>query len=167
MKNMNFLRAGELHRRVGRQAAQQDRPVGCTLRRACGLHNKMAYRKGWAGGLPFSAVHPTLFWNPPDRLFVQPAILSSVQPAESSRFLFGNTVTEPPGKSYGIKIYFANAVFHSYPIHSVRTEANHLGFTKPSSCLLLWCNYLLEAASLRHNRNSSGNNNGTFMHPND
>jgi len=55
----------------------------------------------------------------------------------------------------------------SYPIHSESTEANHLGFTKPSSCLLLWCNYLIEAASLRHNRNSSGNNSGTFMHPND
>jgi len=47
------------------------------------------------------------------------------------------------------------------------TETNHLGFTKPYSCLLLWCNILLEAASLRRNRNSNGNNNGIFMHPND
>jgi len=34
MKNMNFLWAGKLHRRAGRQAALQDGPVGCTLRRA-------------------------------------------------------------------------------------------------------------------------------------
>jgi len=61
MKNMNFPWAGELHRRVGRQAAQQDRPVGCTLGQAGGLHIKLAYGKGWAGGLAFSAVHPTLF----------------------------------------------------------------------------------------------------------
>jgi len=40
-------------------------------------------------------------------------------------------------------------------MRSLSTEANHLGFTKPSSCLLLWCNYLLEAASRRHNRNSN------------
>jgi len=50
-------------------------------------------------------------------------------------------------------------------MRSVNTEANHLDFTKPSSCLVLCCNYLLEVASLRHNRNSSGNSNGTFMHP--
>jgi len=41
-------------------------------------------------------------------------------------------------------------------VRSLSTEANHLGF-KPSSCLLLWCNYLLGAASMRHNRNSNGN----------
>jgi len=52
-------------------------------------------------------------------------------------------------------------------MRSLSTEANHLGFTKPSSYLLLWCNILLEAASLGHSRNSNGNSNGTFMHPND
>ena len=31
MKNMNFPWAGELHRRAGWQAAQQDRPLDCTL----------------------------------------------------------------------------------------------------------------------------------------
>jgi len=41
-----------------------------------------------------------------------------------------------------------------YPMRSLSTEANHLGFTNPSSCLLLWCNYLLEAGWLRHNKNS-------------
>jgi len=50
---------------------------------------------------------------------------------------------------------------------SLSTEANHMGFTKPPSCLLLLCNYLLEAASLRHNRNSSGNSNGICMRAND
>jgi len=29
------------------------------------------------------------------------------------------------------------------PMRSLSTEANHLDFTKPSSCVLLWCNYLL------------------------
>jgi len=57
----------------GRQAAQQDRPVDCTLGRAGGLHIKLAYGKGRAGGLPLSTARPTLFCNPPDRLFVQPA----------------------------------------------------------------------------------------------
>jgi len=79
---MNFLWAGELHRRAGWQAAQQDRPVGCTLRQAGGLHITLAYGKGQAGGLPFSAARPALFRNLPDRLFVQPGppFLSSVQP---------------------------------------------------------------------------------------
>jgi len=43
-------------------------------------------------------------------------------------------------------------------MRSPNTEANHLGFTKPPSCLLL-CNYVL----VRHNRNSSDNVNGRFM----
>jgi len=37
---------------------------------------------------------------------------------------------------------------------SLSTPANHLGFTKPSNYLLLWYNYLLEAASLHHNKSS-------------
>jgi len=62
MKNMNFPWAGELHGRAGRQAALQDRPVGCTL--------SWAAEKGGPEGCPF--LQPT----PPfsaDRLFVQPA----------------------------------------------------------------------------------------------
>jgi len=85
MKNMNFPRAGELHRRTGRQAAQQ----------ASGLHIKLAFGKERARGLPISAARPGLFRNPPNCLFVQPALLSSVQPAESSRFSFGNTALRP------------------------------------------------------------------------
>ena len=38
MKNMDFLQAGELHRRAGRQAAQHNWPVGCTTGLASGLH---------------------------------------------------------------------------------------------------------------------------------
>ena len=69
---MNFPQADELHRRAGWQATQQDRPVGCTLGWSGGLHIRLAYGKGRAGGLPFSAARPALFRNPPDRLFVQP-----------------------------------------------------------------------------------------------
>jgi len=73
MKNMNYLRAGELHRRAGRQAAQQDWQVGCTLRGASRLHIKLGCGKGRSGRLPFSAARPALFRSPPHRLFVQPA----------------------------------------------------------------------------------------------
>jgi len=99
MKNMNYPRAGELHRRAGRQAALQDWPVGCTLRGASGLHIKLGCGKGRSGGLPFSAPRPALFRSPPHRLFVQPAgplsVLSSVQSADSSRFSFGNMALQP------------------------------------------------------------------------
>jgi len=37
---------------------------------------------------------------------------------------------------------------------SLSTEANHLSFSKLSNYLLLWYKYLLEAASLHHNKNS-------------
>jgi len=83
MKNMNFPRTGELHRRAGRQAALQDGPAVCGKERA--------------GGLPFSA----------DRA----ALLSSVQPAESSRFSFGNTalqlVLSPAGAH--VRLLYASA----------------------------------------------------------
>ena len=72
MKNMNFSRAGELHRRACRQAALQDGPVGCTLRRAGGLYIKLGCGKGWAGGLPCFSARPALFRSPLDRFFVQP-----------------------------------------------------------------------------------------------
>jgi len=61
IKKLNFLRADELHRRAC-----------CTTGRASGLHSKLVYRKGRAGGLPFSAARPVLFRSPPDRLLVQP-----------------------------------------------------------------------------------------------
>jgi len=52
----------------------------------------------------------------------------------------------------GIKTYSTNVVFSL--TRSLSTQANHLGFTKPSNCLLSWCNYLRGAASLHHNENS-------------
>ena len=96
MKNMNFLRTGELHRRAERQAAPQDEPAGCTLKQSDWLHIRVGYGKRRAGELPFSAA---------PRPFPQPAgpsvcaahrlaLLSSVQPAENSRFSFGNTALQ-------------------------------------------------------------------------
>ena len=74
MKNVNFPRAGELHRRTGRQAALQDEPVDCT--------------SSWA--VEKSGTEDALFSCPP-RPFPQsagspctarwPTLLSSVQPA--------------------------------------------------------------------------------------
>jgi len=39
-------------------------------------------------------------------------------------------------------------------MRSLSTQTNHLGFTKLSNYLLLWYNYLREAASLHHDKNS-------------
>ena len=67
-------------------------------------------------------------------------------------------VTDPPRKIIAYVSWYKNIFYQCSllnPMRSLSTEANHLDFTKPSSCLLLWCNYLLEAASLRHNRNSN------------
>jgi len=63
-------------------------------------------------------------------------------------------VTEPPGKiiayvSWDKNIFCQCSLLN--PMRSIRTEANNLVFTKSSSWMLLWCHYLLEAASLRHN----------------
>ena len=73
--------------------------MGCTLRRSGGLRIKLGCGKGRAGGLPFSAAHPTLFRCPTDRLFCAAhrlTLLSYVQqPAENSPFLFGNTALQP------------------------------------------------------------------------
>jgi len=99
MKNMNYPRGGELHRRAGRQSALQDCPVGCTLRWAGGLLIKLGYRNGRSGGLLFSEPTPpsfaarsiALLCSPPAR----PSVLSSVQPADSSRLSFGNTALQP------------------------------------------------------------------------
>ena len=44
IKNMNYPPAGELHRRVGWQAAQQDWPVGCTLRGQRAAHQLVGCR---------------------------------------------------------------------------------------------------------------------------
>ena len=52
--------------------AQKGRPSDCTTGRASGLHIKLGCGKRRAGGLPFSAAHPALFYSQPDLLFVQP-----------------------------------------------------------------------------------------------
>ena len=97
MKNMNFPRAGELHRRAGRQ----DEQVGCTLRRSGGLHIKLGCSKGRAGGLPFSAARPALFRSPTDRLFVQPAgrpfCLMCSSPPKIHLFHLETRPSIPPG----------------------------------------------------------------------
>jgi len=81
MKNMNYPRGAELHRRAGRQAARQDWTVGCTL--------NWAVEKGGPEGCAF--LQPAA---PPFCAARRPAFLSSVQPAYSSRFSFGNTALQ-------------------------------------------------------------------------
>jgi len=66
---------------AGWRAAQKGGPLGCTLRRAGGLHIKLGCGKGRGGGLHFSTARPVLFRSPPDCFFVQPALVSSVQHA--------------------------------------------------------------------------------------
>jgi len=91
---MNFPWAGELHRRVGWQAALQDGPVGCTSRQAGVLHIKLGCKKGQDGGLPFSqssACWIALLCSPPF------CLESSMQPTDGSRFSFGNTTLCPAG----------------------------------------------------------------------
>jgi len=78
----------------GWRAAQKGGPAGCTTGQASGLHIKLGCRKRRAGGLPFTAGRPVRPFVPfcaPRR----PALLSSVQPAENSRFSFGNTALQP------------------------------------------------------------------------
>jgi len=96
MKNMNFPRVGELHRRAGRQAAPQDGQVGCTL--------------SWAAEKdgpevcpflqlipPFSAARRTAFLcSPPAR----PSVLCAAarQPAENSPFWISIWKHGPPAR---------------------------------------------------------------------
>jgi len=53
-----------------------------------------------------------------------------------------------------MKTYSTHGMELFYLMRSLSTDANHSNFTKPPSYLLFWHNYLLEAASLRHNKNS-------------
>jgi len=63
-----------------------------------------------------------------------------------------NSVTEPLGNV--VPCYKNILPMLSFNLtRSLSTQANHLSFTKPSN-YLLWCNYLLEATSLLHNKNS-------------
>ena len=86
----------------GPAGCTQDWPVGCTLREASGLHIKLGCGKGQSGGLLFSAACPALFRSPSHRLFVQPigppfwlVFCAARQPADSSRFSFGNMALQP------------------------------------------------------------------------
>ena len=91
MKNMNFPWAGELHRMAGRQAAQQDRPVGCTL--SWPIENGGPEGRLFSQSAPpFSATRRTAFLcSPPDL----PSVFSAArQSAESSCFSFGNTALQ-------------------------------------------------------------------------
>jgi len=104
MKNMNFPRAGELHRRAGRQAALQGGPVGCTLR--------WAAEKGGPEGCPFlqPAGSPfcTARW---------PVLLSSMQPASPPTvhvFHLETRSSSPPGPpalQLVLSIWFSFFVF--------------------------------------------------------
>jgi len=64
---------------VGWQAAQQDRPVGCTLTLgwAGGLHIKLAYGKGRAGELSFSAACPFPQLAGPPFCAARPSVFSA------------------------------------------------------------------------------------------
>ena len=70
MKNMNFPRAGELHRRAGRQDVLRDRPVDCTVSWAV---EKGGWRAAIFCSLPhlfsqptgpsFYVAHPSACWK--------------------------------------------------------------------------------------------------------
>jgi len=78
MKNMNFLRAGELHRRAG-----------CTTGWASWLHSKLGYRKGGPESYPFLQPAPPFFAA--RRL----ALLSFVQPASPTKGYIFHLETRP------------------------------------------------------------------------
>ena len=78
MKNVNFRWAAQ---KTEGRAAQKDGPAGCG--------------QGRAGLQKMEVLRPALFRSPRNRLFVKHAPLSSVQPADSSRFSFGNTALQP------------------------------------------------------------------------
>ena len=101
IKNIKFLWDGELHRRAGRQAAQQGRPVGCTLGRAGGLHIKLApTEKGGPEGYPFP--------QPAGPFFVQPAgppfCLQCILPAHR-KFTFFIWKHGPPALQLVLSFY--------------------------------------------------------------
>ena len=101
MKNMNYPRGGELHRRAGRQSALQDCPVGCTLRWAGGLLIKLGYRNGRSGGLLFS--EPTPPYSQPARspfcAARRPALLSCLLCSPPTVHVFHSETrpSSPPG----------------------------------------------------------------------
>jgi len=79
MKNMNFLGAGELHRRPGQWVAEMGGPEGCAFLQA---------------GLSFFVARRTaLLCSPPDRLFVKPT-----SPLEVARVTFSDSDSAPVPK---------------------------------------------------------------------
>ena len=87
------VRAGRLQSRLA---------PGLHIKGSGGLHIKLGCGKGRSGGLLFSAACPVLFRSPPHRLFVQPigppfwlVFCAARQPADSSRFSFGNMALQP------------------------------------------------------------------------
>ena len=69
--------------------------MGCTLRGASGLHMYWVVEKGGPEGCPFLQPAPP-FLQPaaPPFCAARPFVLSSVQPASSSRLSFGNTALQ-------------------------------------------------------------------------
>jgi len=108
MKNVNFRRAGGLHRR------QTGGPVGCTKRRSSGLWKRAvpAAKKGQPSGPPFSAaqsnVHPV---GPPLCAAHWPVLLCSLRarpsvqlasPRKIHVFHLATRPSSPPGPPFGV-----------------------------------------------------------------
>jgi len=88
MKKLNFLQADELHKRACCTTGQAS---GLHIRQAGGGHSELVCGKGRTGRLLFFAARPfPQPAGPPFSAARRPALLSSVQPAKSSRFSFGN-----------------------------------------------------------------------------
>jgi len=85
---------------AGSRAAQKGGPAGCTTGQASGLHIKLAYGKGWAGGLPFSPARPALFHNLMDRLLCSPLARPSVFSAARRKFTFFIWKYGPPARRH-------------------------------------------------------------------
>ena len=106
MKNMNFPRAGELHRRAGRQ----DR---CTTGQTSGLHSKLGCRKGRLEGChflqpapPFFAAHWTVFLcSPPFCLLKVHVFHLETRPSSSPGLPISVILAYVP---YSMKIWWIN-----------------------------------------------------------
>jgi len=96
LKNFT-VRSSLLHRRAGRQAALQDGPVVCTLRRAGGLHSKLGCEKGRPKDCPFLQPAQPLPQpaGPPFCAARRPALLCS--PPKVHVFHSETRPSSPPG----------------------------------------------------------------------
>jgi len=129
MKKLNFPRAACRTERAGRQAALQDGPVGCTLRRTLGLHIKLGCGKGRARALLFSAACPALFRSPSARPSV---FCAACQPDENSRFSFGNTALQPAGPPISVILPTLEAQTFDFWINPALEEQPYAGGTYPT-----------------------------------